>query len=120
MPPDATDHKTDYGGWGERTKAQIYHWCKSPSHDERQRAVEKVLGSLDYLLRREQYAAVDHMVLDLDIERLTPEVVVAILTITHFAKEHLPHRHLFVDAADRELVAALGQARAERILQGRR
>jgi len=114
MPPDATDHKTDYGRWG----AQIYHWCKSPLHDERQRAVEKVLGTLDHLL--EQYDAVDHMVLDLDIGQLTPEVVVAILTITHFAKEHLPHRHLFVDAADRELVAALGQARAERILQGRR
>lgn len=56
----------------------------------------------------------------LDPSRLAPNVIVALLTITWYAKERLTRREAFLKRAEKAMRATLGEKRAAALLANRR
>jgi len=100
-----------------RVLSDLYGLCE---REREQRAIEFVLVHLERSLRRAQWRSVDDVMTRLDVNRLTPAVVVAVLSITVPAKAFLKARRAFLERAEGFLSKSLGQERARSLLVTRR
>jgi hypothetical protein len=100
-----------------RVLGELYVLCE---REREQKAIEFVLVHLERSLRRAQWRSVDDVMTRLDVSRLTPAVVVAVLSITFPAKAFLKVRSAFLERAEGFLSRSLGQERARALLVTRR
>lgn len=85
-----------------------------------QAAVEKLLARLEDDLRTNKLRIVDDILKRLDVEKLAPAVLIAVLTITLPAKGDLHEREGFLNRVDTLLRRNLGDDRTAALLASRR
>lgn len=80
-------------------------------------AVDILFDHIDDLLLAGRFAHCDELLRAVDLARLDTNLIVAVLSITLMAAEHLPYRARFFERARRRL-AILAPDRVERLLSG--
>lgn len=82
--------------------------------------MSQLFDVIDALYYNAEWDAVDGFLNDLDPSKLTPVVIVLILTLTYPAKQHLRERDGFVNKAEAHLIEELGRDRALDLVEKRR
>lgn len=82
--------------------------------------IQTVLDFVETCCRRGRFEIVDRLLPQLDPSTDAPSVILAVLTITSYGKEHLPNREAFVARCNAGLMTQLGATRAEALLKNRR
>lgn len=104
--------------------------CQGPHSDMKHRAVranedlqretESVLAIFENWLRHERFEQVDELLRIARIADSAPSTIIAVLSITHPAKDKLKHREAFLARAEKQLREELGDDRANDLLKNRR
>jgi len=79
-----------------------------------------LLVRFEALLRIEEFASVDHLLSEIEVDRLPSSVLVAALSITFGAKSVLSTRAEFLRRVEAWLRTAIGSDRTEKLLASRR
>ena len=82
-------------------------------------AIDVLFEQVDLLLEQERFATCNALLLAIDPKRLDTSLLIAALSITLPAAEHLPNRKQF-SASVEERIRELAPERAERLLSGLR
>ncbi len=95
----------------------VYKLC---DEGEEQKAIENVIARFEQELRLNRLNEANEALRQFNVERVSPAVIVAALTITFAAKALLDEREAFVEKAERWLRQTLGDERAANLLATRR
>jgi hypothetical protein len=96
---------------------RLYHLC---GHDFDQMASEIALKYLEHELSAGNFEAVDALLVEADVKRLSLVTLLTIITITGHGKGHLPHRLRFLERVEQKMELELGKERTRRLLELRR
>lgn len=111
--PDSV--QMDYGVESTRFLSQLYKMAR----DGNERPVIRFVYAHMYRLRMaEDFAIIDRILEDIDVQRLPPSLLVAILTITVPIKKNLDNRASFYDRSKSTIEAVRGPQATSRILAG--
>ncbi len=100
----------------ETTQALADH----PGDDDEDERMDLVFEALDDAFCAGEFALVDARLPLVDVTQHNPTVLLGILTMTWHAKEHLPSRPAFLDAAEASMRERLGNERAAKLLENLR
>lgn len=96
---------------------RLYFLCHN---NFEQLACEVVLSYLDCHLNQGDFDSVDAFLPEIDVGRLSPSVLLTILTITWHGREKLLQRTLFLKRVEQKMTADIGQQRTTKLLDYRR
>lgn len=98
----------------------IYNWCSS---DDEVEAIAEVIMCVENLVSMGETEVIDEFISILDLKRITPAVMLGVLTVTKHALEYGVDpdiRNKFLKKAEKIMKKELGKERTEKLLELRR
>lgn len=84
-----------------------------------QKGSDLAVSAMDDFFLENRFSTAEEVLLTVDVTRLSPATILALLSISYHAKDKLPSRPKFFIRAKAELVDKLGEERAERLTKNR-
>ena len=94
---------------------KVYDFIERDWKDD---AIDVIFQHMNYLLFAGEFDACDWILVEVDISRISPVLMVSFLTITAAAKTKLDNRDRFFRAVKRAVTADRGEEATERLLKG--
>lgn len=91
---------------------------KDYAYDSIDEEIDIIFNFVDWMLLNEHYCACNDMLNQLSFRKMHTALLIAFLTITAAAKNHLPDRQQFFDRANIVITQREGEQKTKRLLDG--
>lgn len=81
-------------------------------------ALDRLYSAIDAALERGDFEICDHFLKSTDVDRVVPDLLVGLLTVTHAARDRLPARAALFEATRARLAASTPPDELEKTLGG--